>query len=510
MRTPQRVVNRRFKLSAASLPAPVLGLNTQDALSAGREGYALKLDNFVISPSGIEVRKSTGTVCALPAAPETLAAYVYGQQKKLFACAGGKIYDCDVAAGRASVVKDGLANNRWQTLFYEGYLYFVNGNDLPLVYTPQGALNPAEFTQATPEGLTPFDPRRLAAGCVYKNRLIFLERGGMAFHYTAAAGAKTGELKKFDLGQMAHHGGELVWALPWTYASAGGAQESQLVFMSSEGEAFIYAGDDPGNIDAWTLRGTYQTPRPQGRRAATAAGSDIAYAAENGYYMLSDLLSTPVAQRAVAFSDAINNQVAGLKTRFGQFGWELTLCSAQNMLVANVPQGAHTVQHILNTQTGGWSRFTGIDALCWCVLDGELYLGTAEGVQKYGALSQKDIRWSFELAFRNLGTPLLKVIKTLQVYLQAYKSLKFTLTAAVDFGPAAQIYQSSPGAAAATWDKSDWDKTPWEAEQSALRVSVTPAVRPGQYFSFGASGQTAGQPVQFISMTAAFETGRLN
>ena len=140
----------------------------------------------------------------------------------------------------------------------------------------------AEFTQAgEAEEQTPLDTDQFFAGTLYKNRLFFLERESLRFWYTKDAGAVQGEMLPFDLAQIARLGGHLVCAAGWTY-SVSGAQESQILFITSEGEVLVYAGDNPSEIDAWTLRGTYKIPRPLGNKCVCALGGDLVYLGENG------------------------------------------------------------------------------------------------------------------------------------------------------------------------------------------------------------------------------------
>lgn len=503
----RKTPNKLFKLSGYALNAPVRGLNLRDPLSATETGYALTLDNFIITPGAVEVRAGTSCVARTAAAAlETLCPYEHGGQERLLAAGGGKIFACDPAGGALTVLGENFSMDRWQTVFYEGYLYFFNGADLPQRYL-DGELAEAQFTQEDDAAAGAFDPRVLIGGCVYKNRLFLLEKGSLAFYYTRDAGAKSGPLHKFDLAQIASLGGELVQALAWTYATAGGAQESQLVLISSMGEVFIYAGDNPSEAGAWTLRGTYKIPAPLGRRAAVNAGGDIALACQSGLYMLSNLLSTPVAQRSVAFSDLINGDIAAQSQYFGAFGWELTLWAGQNMLLANVPQGAQTVQYVLNTQTGGWSRWTEVNALSFCVLGGGLFFVRNGEICRYGGASEEEIRWKMELAYDNFGSALIKAVKKLRVFLQAYQNMKFTLSVSVDFQRAAAVYQTSPGAADSQWDRAAWDEAKWGPEARALSQGIVPFISPGRYFSFGLQGQTAGQGVKFIGLNVFFKPG---
>ncbi|WP_258365101.1 hypothetical protein [Paraburkholderia caballeronis] len=69
---------------------------------------------------------------------ETLASYSSGTQQKLFALAGGSVYDATAKADVGAPVIAGLTNSRWQSTNFENagaqFLWMVNGVDWPLIY----------------------------------------------------------------------------------------------------------------------------------------------------------------------------------------------------------------------------------------------------------------------------------------------------------------------------------------------------------------------------------------
>lgn len=502
MRTALTPPNRGYKRSSTVLPAPVRGWNTKDPLSMTEPGFAVLLDNFIITPNAIEVRKPVGLVTAIPGGAQSIFSYDYNDMKKILAAGDGKIYDCDIANNTYKVLLEGLTGNHWQEVFYEGHKFLFNGVDLPKDYH-NGEIANAQFTQ---DGL---DLRRLIGGVVYKNRIFMLERGTLKFHYTEEAGNVAGPILPYDLAQMSQLGGELMLAATMTYAAAAGAQETQLVFITSQGEAFVYAGDNPSDADNWALRGVYRVPKPLSYRCADNVGGDIGYASQEGYFLLSNLFSTPVSTRAVTFSDAINNYVTGLKNSFDNFGWEVKNFRAGNMLIVNAPvQNSDIEQHVMNTQTGSWSRFKKIEALSWAFLGLNAYFCGKDGIYKYDTPSKENIDWRFELAYTNMNIPEAKIIKEIQLFIQAYKSLTFTLLTAIDFAKTTTSAQPSATGRESKWDISPWDTTPWATEAKALVKRIIPRMKAGQYFSFGMAGRTSNQDVRFINMNVFFEHGK--
>lgn len=509
-----RPTGKDLRRAHASFSAPVLGWNTRDSFVDMDPRFARVLDNMVAEGGKVCTRK--GFVRRAPAAflPEALAAYDWGGQKKLFVFGDNKIWTLDTAANALVKAGEGYLNNRWKSVFYKGRLYLVNGQDAAVVYDGQ-TLAAAQFTQEQNNAQQALDTSVFTGGCLYRNRLFFIERGSLKFWYTADAGAVQGQMFSFDLAQLARLGGRLVCAAPWTHSGLG-AQESQLVLVSSEGEVFVYTGDNPSEPDAWALRGTYKIPRPAGEKCLSPVGGDLAYLGEDGYYMLSQLLSAPAAQKTAAFSDAINPTVSELKSAMGNYGWMIQAYQPDGLLIVNVPRtGAPTEQHVMNLQTGAWSRFTGMNALDWAELDGKLYFcGPAAGgggvwqAQSGENDDGQSIQWRFLGAYGHLGTPYAKILKEVQLYYQGQNSMRFTLSVSADFKKEVAAYQSNPSAPQSEWDKSEWDKTPWAEESAAVKKRLVVRSRQGTYFSFGAQGSLLSGSVKLLGYDVFFENSK--
>ena len=103
----KRPVNRQSVISTASVPAPVGGWNTRDALSAMPPNDAIIMENFFPTTESVMLRKgSLNHVTGITGTVETLMSYANSTSKKMFAAAGSQIYDATVVgvAGAASVV----------------------------------------------------------------------------------------------------------------------------------------------------------------------------------------------------------------------------------------------------------------------------------------------------------------------------------------------------------------------------------------------------------------------
>ncbi|MFK4444635.1 hypothetical protein ABH944_004861 [Caballeronia udeis] len=102
-------VNRRPRLQTESIPPPVGGLNTLDAVANMEPTDAIIMDNYFPGTADVPLRNGYETWAPGLTNVETLAAYTSGTQKKLFAVAGGKVYDVTAsqAVGSGNVVVEG-------------------------------------------------------------------------------------------------------------------------------------------------------------------------------------------------------------------------------------------------------------------------------------------------------------------------------------------------------------------------------------------------------------------
>ena len=112
------------------------------------------------------------------------------------------------------------------------------------------------------------------------------------------------------------------------------------------------------------------------------SGADLVMITQDGYVFASSILSVDRSQsQRVALSSQINAAVNEAVRAHGALpGWQALAYAGGQMLIFNVPPSATTaVQHVFNTNTRRPCRFTGIDALCWGLLEGAAHFGTADG-----------------------------------------------------------------------------------------------------------------------------------
>jgi hypothetical protein len=105
----RRPVNRAPRLQNETLPPPVGGLNTLDAVANMPPTDAVILDNYFPGTADVPLRNGFQTWGSGLTNVETLAVYTAGTTKKMFAVTGGRIYDVSAnqPIGNGNVVVEG-------------------------------------------------------------------------------------------------------------------------------------------------------------------------------------------------------------------------------------------------------------------------------------------------------------------------------------------------------------------------------------------------------------------
>jgi hypothetical protein len=161
----------------ATVPAPVRGLNARDSIAEMGPTDAVTLDNFVPGTSDVSLRLGYRSwASGLTGAVETLMSYRSTSTNRMFAVAGGSLYDVTNLGPVGTPMLTGLGNSRWQWVNFGTpggqFLLAVNGADPMRVYNGTAwstvglgtgaAISAISFvgttatvTTATPHGLSP-------------------------------------------------------------------------------------------------------------------------------------------------------------------------------------------------------------------------------------------------------------------------------------------------------------------------------------------------------------------
>lgn len=495
---------------AINFPSPIGGWNTQDSLDQMDVKDAVELENWfptvgrVISRKGFEEYATglgTGNV-------ETLAEYNAVTTRKLIAAANNNIYDVS-SAGAAVSLASGFTNNRWQWAMFTGAaprMALVNGADAPQEYNG----STVSALTISGSGLT---VSNLIGVNIFKNRSYFWEKDSQDFWYSAL-NSLGGALTKFPLGRVAGFGGNLVAMNNWTRDSGDGVDD-YAVFIMSTGDIIIYQGTDPSTAADWALVGVFRTGAPLGIRGSVKLGPDLIVMTKDGYVPLSKIIDTGRVTERGSVSDKINGAVKQVADQyFSNFGWQSVLYPRGSYVLFNVPRSSTEFdQHVVNTLTGAWTKFTGMNGACFGLYNDNLYMGGVDGTVYKCDTGTSDDGQSINLLAQtawnycgNRGN--IKKFSAFRPVFQSESPLNFNISLGFDFQPNydANITQAGDIGSESAWDEAEWDVDSW-AENNQFISPWSSADGIGLNVSARVNMLTSSQYVSWYSMEYLFETG---
>jgi hypothetical protein len=482
------------------IPAPVKGWDARTALDVMDPQSAVRLDNLIPRQSYVELRRGCVVHAAgLGGAVETLATWNGPAGSKLLAAAGGKIWD--VTDGAAPVeLGAGFSSDRWQWVQFSGWVVLVNGVDPPQRFNGT-ALSALAFS-----GIA--DPAKLVNVCAYKSALYFAAADDNHFWYLPISNIQ-GPLASFPLGPLASQGGRLVAVANWSRDSGAGPQ-NYIAFILSGGDVVIYAGAHP-SVDSWAIVGTYRMAPPVGRRCTLKVEDDVLLLTRDGYVGLSKGIAVDRTSDNAALSAPIGGAVRSALERGGDlWGWEACLYPRGQWLLINVPapSGA-TTQHVVNSATGAWCRFTGWSARTWTTFGDRLYFGDANGRVMLADSGATDdgapIPFDGKTAFSMFGSPLKKQFQALLPTLVAPGGLNLSVEIDVDYADSAASAPYVSTAAMFSWGD-PWGG-PWTAAATTQQEWQV-VVGVGRAAAMRLKGAALGvETLQWLGATIQFDQG---
>ncbi len=511
----QRNVRRGVISQNYSIPAPTGGLNVKDSMDNMPPEDAFVMDNYIPLDNKVVLRKGYQLHFKTEQAVGTLMSYKISGRNKLLAACGGDIYDI---TSKENIIRyeKSFGDNHWQYCQFKNRLIMVNGSDSPQIYYIDSDNNAhLETLSMSGENLI---LSKLINVSVSKQRLFFVEKGSLNTWYTSGVGEVQGTLNKFDLSTIFRDGGELISVACWTQDGGQGIDDLT-VFLSSEGEVAIYSGSNPNSAESWTLKGVYRMSRPIGYRCVIPYQGDIVIISEDGYIPLSKALPLNQTNSSlIAFSDKIRGLVldrtVSNKTRFG---WQGLIYNRGGYALFNVPVGQNYEQHIINTNTGAWCRFTDIPSICWGEYNGRIYFGSDTGVYLFDegySDNGMPICGQVEQAYNNLGSPHLKRIQLLNPRTKSSTKYALVIYTNMDFATQNRSYVENIGSYGITkWSTAKWSHpsaptgTKWSTLKGSIRSQWIANSATGFKASIVFKTKTRGNLIEWFDTGVRYENG---
>lgn len=541
MRLPLRVKGSpRAPVSAVTtIPAPVGGWNARDALSAMPSTDAITLVNFYPETSSCDLRGGSLEPRTGSPDPTTLMVYTSLTGSSALFCVGSSLVDVSTYTGFGSTTTSittpsGLQTSSltpheysW-TMFGDGttnYLIAVNGVDAPLYY--DGATW-KQVDSTTSPALSGVTVTTLMGVNVFKGRLFFVQKDTLSFWYLAS-GAAGGALTEFDLSAEAKRGGSLVAMTSWT-RDGGDGLDDVAVFLTSEGEAIVYQGNNPSSANTWAKVGTFFVGRPLGRRCLLQFGGDVLILTDTGVFPLSSALQAHELKTPFAVSFKIERAfVDAARLYSGNPGWRMIHYPQRHALIVNVPVTGESEQYVMNTITKAWCKFTQWHALDWAIYQGNLFF-----VQRYNAIGFVLQAWhgptdypthayavanptattrpktaNGTQAFHYLASPVQKQIKQLRTILSVNGNLDYQVDCDTDYQTAPFSGTVQYRSSSALWDEAEWDEAYWDDDFDMVQQWTVPSCGTGLAIAPKISLETSTIDVSWLATDLSTERGGL-
>lgn len=336
------------------LPAPSLGMNTRDSVSALDPREARQIGNMICDTGRLVIRKGKTAHQTLTGASSAGMVFTHqGETQDILLAAGnGKIFD---ATGTPAQLATGYALNTWSAAQFNDTTIGVNGTDTPWAFngTAIGA------SGLSGSGLTIANLRTVH---LVGTRLWFTEKASADVWYLAPS-AVTGVLTKFQLSQETK-GGYCVGVYEF---------RASTVFVMSSGEVVSYQGDV--GLD-FTINGRYQASKPVGYDPGVAVGADLVIMTASGTLPFEAIAAgvTFDSQDLGAWGKVATSWAADFASYGANTGWNAFVFNG--LALFNIPTATGTSkQWLFNTKNKTWSYFDNLNASQFAQLGNTLYFG---------------------------------------------------------------------------------------------------------------------------------------
>lgn len=455
------------QLRPTIVPAPIKGWRSDRGQATEQPGAATKLINWVCESNAVRMRRGHAShATGLGDVVETLMVHTSGSASKMFGAADDEIFDVTSAGAVGSAAVGSLNSARWSWTNHQTtggqFLVIANGVDAIRQYNGSAWSAPT-ITDA--DGGT-FTEEDMIYVWAHKKRLWFIQKTSMKAWYLPVdtiAGAAT----SFIIGSLFPRGGRLVAGATWSVDSGNGMDDLN-VFLTSEGEVAIYSMSDPSDPSTLNLVGVYYVGRPIGDRPFFKIGGELMVITYSGVIPLSKVFKVDQATLDIAaITNPVRDDYAKMAQSYGALsGWQMVTYPNSNIGIVNIPVSADSryEQFVVNLQSGAWSQWKSIPAVCWALFGENIYFGAPDGkVYKAETGSQdngQSITAELVTWFSQHGQPARKkLIRHVRPNVQSNQRSSGTVHVIRDFeSPESSVDDSAAITAggAFTWGVSTW------------------------------------------------------
>lgn len=470
---PQRGATESAKpapMAVKTINAPVAGMVTNTTLTTARS--AIALENFWVTPQGIEPRAGCVAVASVDGAVVSL--FEHRASGRFFAATDGAIYPflaTTSGGGALTAAQADLTDGNWSTYEVQNsggnFLLCVNGSDKLRRFDGATWLT---ITDTGTGAITGVDTASLVFVWGHRNRVFFTQTNSTSAWYleTNAIGGTATEL---PLAGVFRKGGSLMMGGTWS-SDSGSGMDDRCFFVTDAGEVAIYSGANPGDVNTWSLVGVYDVGVPLGRKSMAYIGGDVLFATARGIVPLSAVVAKDPAELAAsAVTAAIQPDWNATVDRIAG-NWRIGKWSNIGMVYA-LPLGVSSEATTIlaaNAESGAWTTFTGWPASEMSQLGNWLYFGTDSGAVVRAWTGGQDDGMPYYA--RAMFAPdhlsdaaSTKSASVMQAVWKARGRLSYSLSLSRDYsmtwGRPPETASLPSSDVSSDWDIAIWDLSPW-------------------------------------------------
>ncbi len=496
-----------------TIPSPVGGWNARDSLAAMPIQDAERLINWF--PEATYVRTRPGTdawFTGFSGQAETLMSYAGTTTLELFVVESVNIWKATATGQSASagaLMLSSRTNARYQYTNFAtpggNFMICVNGADQPLKY--DGSTFSAMSTLSAISG----SAHNFINVHAFAQRLFFVEKDTLNFYYMDATEVIAGSAHRFPLGSQFDMGGTLLATGSWT-RDGGDGMDDIFVAVTDQGEAIVYQGTDPSSSSTWSKVGLYKIPKPLGHRCLTKYGGDLLVLTEGGVLPMSMVLSGIEPQKLV--TDKIHPAVSdAVRMHRANYGWQIKYYPLGHWLMVNVPvkEGDKQQQYVMNTNTGAWCQFKGMEANCWEIHNNKLFFGSSTKVYQADTgtnddgtnrdVDAKQAPWDF-------GYAGVKNFTLIRPFINSDNTVPVAIGLNIDFNDRSPVSTPTPVATTIPhWGSATWGDYQW-AGKPVPQGSIQSGGGAGVYAAMRLKGAVNTDLLQWNATQVIFQRGQ--
>lgn len=334
-------------------------------------------------------------------------------------CTDSGVFKCGLSKGASgiydftNVVKIfTVTNGRFSFTIMNSILIMCNGVQKPLKVLTNFTCT--ELNATPSQNSDPFDSKNFAGVSSYRGRIFFWEKNSQKIWFNLSGGSLDGNYAFLTDLQQVSNSVSNVDAIITIPKDAGiyGTRDVMDIILK-DGTHIVFQGEDPANINDWTVVETYRTSNSLGERAIAKFYANT-FVLGQGKLRTMDEISSSGSD--VIEQDPVASIMSG-EADYTQDWFSITTVPNLSLVILNIPTSSlNSTQIVLNYVAKQLTRWREVDGKIFFVHDGEIFFTKGKevywmgvGVDEGNVPIQTRVRTPY-LNFGNLSTKKIKSV----------------------------------------------------------------------------------------------------